>query len=73
MLELYPEIKLVHVTAAIASGSLFLLRGIAINWGGSWGIARPACAARYLLTINYVDRFQFCDRQKVYLKKSMSL
>lgn len=45
MLELYPEIKLVHVTAVIASGALFLLRGTAVNWGGSWGMIAPI---RYL-------------------------
>jgi uncharacterized membrane protein SirB2 len=45
MLELYPEIKLVHVTAAIASGALFLLRGTAVNWGGSWAMITPI---RYL-------------------------
>jgi uncharacterized membrane protein SirB2 len=51
MLELYPDIKLVHVTAAIASGSLFLLRGIAINWGGSWGMARPVRYLSYSIDI----------------------
>lgn len=45
MLEFYPEIKLVHVTAALASGTLFLLRGTAVNWGGGWGMIAPV---RYL-------------------------
>ena len=37
MIEWYAEVKLVHVTAAIASGLLFLFRGTAVNWGGNWG------------------------------------
>jgi uncharacterized membrane protein SirB2 len=51
MLELYPEIKLVHVTAAIASGSLFLLRGTAVNWGGSWGMIAPIRYLSYTIDI----------------------
>jgi uncharacterized membrane protein SirB2 len=51
MLEFYPEIKLVHVTAAIASGSLFLLRGIAVNWGGSWGMIAPVRYLSYTIDI----------------------
>ena len=51
MLELYPEIKLVHVTAAIASGTLFLLRGSAVNWGGSWGMIAPIRYLSYTIDI----------------------
>ena len=51
MLELYPEIKLVHVTAAIASGTLFLLRGTAVNWGGSWGMIAPIRYLSYTIDI----------------------
>jgi uncharacterized membrane protein SirB2 len=51
MLELYPEIKLVHVTAAIASGALFLLRGAAVNWGGSWGMIAPVRYLSYTIDI----------------------
>jgi uncharacterized membrane protein SirB2 len=51
MLDFYPEIKLVHVTAAITSGSLFLLRGIAANWGGSWAMARPVRYLSYSIDI----------------------
>ncbi|HKJ21222.1 MAG: SirB2 family protein [Gammaproteobacteria bacterium] len=51
MLELYPEIKLVHVTAAIASGALFLLRGTAVNWGGSWGMIAPLRYLSYTIDI----------------------
>jgi uncharacterized membrane protein SirB2 len=45
MIEYYPQIKLVHVFAVLASGALFLLRGFAINVGGQWAMAAPL---RYL-------------------------
>ena len=45
MIEFYPYIKLVHVAAVVASGSLFLLRGLAVQAGVSWGMAAPV---RYL-------------------------
>ncbi|MDJ0748131.1 MAG: SirB2 family protein [Woeseiaceae bacterium] len=45
MLEFYPEIKAVHVTAVIASGALFLLRGAAVAWGGGVAMIAPV---RYL-------------------------
>lgn len=51
MLDFYPEIKLVHVTAAITSGSLFVLRGIAVNWGGSWAMIRPVRYLSYAIDI----------------------
>jgi uncharacterized membrane protein SirB2 len=51
MLELYQEIRFVHVTAAIASGTLFLLRGTAVNWGGSWGMIGPIRYLSYAIDI----------------------
>jgi uncharacterized membrane protein SirB2 len=45
MIEFYPQIKLLHVAAVFASGSLFLLRGIAGQAGAAWGMAAPV---RYL-------------------------
>jgi uncharacterized membrane protein SirB2 len=51
MLELYPEIKLVHVTFALASGALFLVRGAAVNWGGSWGMVAPVRYLSYAIDI----------------------
>ena len=45
MIEFYPYIKLVHVGAVFASGSLFLLRGLAAQGGLSWVMAAPV---RYL-------------------------
>lgn len=41
MTELYPQIKLIHVVAVIVSGSLFLLRGLAVQGGFAWGMAAP--------------------------------
>jgi uncharacterized membrane protein SirB2 len=51
MLEWYPEIKLVHVTAAIVSGTLFVLRGAAVNWSGSWGMIAPIRYLSYSIDI----------------------
>lgn len=45
MIEFYPEIRQVHIAAALASGSLFLLRGLA----AFAGVPRPlASLLRYL-------------------------
>jgi uncharacterized membrane protein SirB2 len=41
MIEFYPQIKWVHVAAVIASGSLFLLRGLAVQLGARWAMAAP--------------------------------
>lgn len=43
--EFYLQIKWVHVAAVIASGALFALRGIAVQFGASWAMAAPL---RYL-------------------------
>jgi uncharacterized membrane protein SirB2 len=46
VLEYYPQIKLVHVAAVIASGSLLLLRGLSVRVGRrGWALAAPV---RYL-------------------------
>jgi|SRR5690349_10993676 uncharacterized membrane protein SirB2 len=45
MIEFYPQIKLVHVTAVILSGLLFALRGTAQLAGARWTMAAPL---RYL-------------------------
>lgn len=36
MIEFYPQIKLVHVSAVLMSGSLFFMRGLAQQFGASW-------------------------------------
>lgn len=41
MLEFYPQIKAVHIAAVIASGSLFALRGAAVQFGAKWAMAAP--------------------------------
>lgn len=45
MLEFYLQIKSVHIAAALASGGLFALRGIAVLAGARWPMAWPL---RYL-------------------------
>ena len=45
MIEFYPQIKLVHVTAIACSGGLFALRGSAALAGMRWPMAAPV---RYL-------------------------
>jgi uncharacterized membrane protein SirB2 len=40
MIEFYPELRLVHIAAVIASGSLFFVRGLAHAVGARWpGVA----------------------------------
>jgi uncharacterized membrane protein SirB2 len=45
MSDFYPEIRLVHIYAVLASGALFAIRGLAVNLGGGWAMAPPL---RYL-------------------------
>ena len=45
MIEFYPEIKWVHVAAVLASGGLFMFRGVAMLAGARWYMAAPL---RYL-------------------------
>ena len=45
MIEYYPQIKLVHVAAVIASGVLFFMRGSLVQMGARWAMAAPM---RYL-------------------------
>ncbi len=39
--EFYLQIKWVHIGAVIASGCLFLLRGIAVQAGAHWAMSAP--------------------------------
>jgi uncharacterized membrane protein SirB2 len=41
MIEFYPQIKAVHVTAVLSSGLLFMLRGLVVHAGGRWALAWP--------------------------------
>lgn len=45
MTEFYSEIRLVHIVAVLASGGLFLVRGLAFFAGARWAMAAPL---RYL-------------------------
>jgi len=50
MLEFYPQVKAVHIAAVLASGGLFLLRGLLLQPGLASAPGRLAMAApvRYL-------------------------
>lgn len=41
MIEFYPQIKWLHVAAVIASGGLFLVRGVAVKVRAGWAMAAP--------------------------------
>jgi uncharacterized membrane protein SirB2 len=45
MIEFYAQIKWVHVTAVLTSGTLFFIRGLLVNVGVRWPMAAPV---RYL-------------------------
>jgi uncharacterized membrane protein SirB2 len=45
MIEFYPQIRLTHISSVIASGGLFLLRGVLVTSGRAWG---NHAALRYL-------------------------
>ncbi|MGQ0383610.1 MAG: SirB2 family protein [Gammaproteobacteria bacterium] len=50
MIEYYAEIRLAHVASALASGTLFLLRGLLVTAGrGDRALARPARYASYAI------------------------
>jgi uncharacterized membrane protein SirB2 len=49
MIEFYPQIKLIHVSAVFASGGLFLLRGLAVQLGASWAMAAPLRYSSYTI------------------------
>jgi uncharacterized membrane protein SirB2 len=49
MIEFYPQIKLVHVTAVIVSGLLFALRGGAQLAGARWTMAAPLRFLSYFI------------------------
>jgi uncharacterized membrane protein SirB2 len=47
MIEFYPQIRLVHILAVLLSGSLFMLRGLAVNLGAKWAMAAPLRYSSY--------------------------
>lgn len=51
MIEFYPQIKLVHVVAVLASGGLFLLRGFAVQANQRWSMAAPVRFLSYGIDI----------------------
>lgn len=49
MIEFYPEIRLVHIWAVIASGSLFALRGAGLLLGAAWPKAVAVRRLSYII------------------------
>jgi uncharacterized membrane protein SirB2 len=45
MIEFYPQIRWVHITAVLSSGALFTLRGLGVLVGAHWPMTAPL---RYL-------------------------
>jgi uncharacterized membrane protein SirB2 len=41
MIEFYPQIRHVHIASAIASGTLFAIRGAAVLLGARWPLSLP--------------------------------
>lgn len=50
MTEFYSEIRLAHILAVIVSGSLFLMRGLAVRAGrADWALSPPLRHLSYLI------------------------
>ncbi len=49
MLEFYPEIRLIHISAVVASGTLFALRGFALLLGANWPRSPPVKYLSYII------------------------
>ncbi len=49
MLQFYPQIRAVHVTAVVASGIIFLVRGIAVQARAAWPLAAPIRYVSYVV------------------------
>lgn len=49
MIEFYSQIKLIHVTAALTSGSLFALRGLLLLLGQRWVLGGPLRQVTYVV------------------------
>lgn len=49
MSEYYPFIKWLHVATVIASGTLFALRGVAVQAGNRWALAAPVRYLSYVI------------------------
>lgn len=49
MIEFYPEIRLVHIAAVLASGGLFLVRGLLLFTGVGWALLMPLRYLSYVI------------------------
>lgn len=48
-MEWYPYVKMIHVAAVVASGSLFFLRGIGVQFGAAIAMAAPVRFLSYAI------------------------
>jgi uncharacterized membrane protein SirB2 len=51
MMDFYPQFRTMHIIAVIGSGSLFFLRGVAIQHGGRWALAAEIRYLSYAIDI----------------------
>ena len=49
MIEFYPQVRAVHVSAVLASGALFALRGVAVLASARWPLAAPVRYTSYAI------------------------
>jgi uncharacterized membrane protein SirB2 len=49
MIEFYPEVRLTHIAAVLASGAMFVLRGLGVFTGARWPFSWPARVAGYTI------------------------
>ncbi|MEX0709025.1 MAG: SirB2 family protein [Woeseia sp.] len=49
MTEYYPFIKSLHVATVIASGTLFAMRGVAVQAGNRWAMTAPVRYLSYVI------------------------
>lgn len=49
MIDFYPQIRLTHIVAVLASGGLFFVRGLAVQLGARWPMVAPVRYASYAI------------------------
>ena len=56
VVERYPVVKPIHVALVLASGGLFVVRGIGVLAGSGWAMVRPLRFAQNCAGISTSDR-----------------
>ena len=49
MIDLYPQVKAIHIAAVLSSGLLFCIRGAALHLGTTWAMAAPVRYLSYII------------------------